>query len=97
MIQTRPYSYAKIHTQTLILGKIFSANHVFGAIVKTFCKIILRSFQKKFETMHTSSASIDCIVTKFENQNHFVKNSYENNKFHLHMHRGQNSSPRPLS
>jgi hypothetical protein len=41
---------------------------------------------KKFETMHTNSASIDMHCHKILDLNSFCKNSYENNKFHLHMH-----------
>jgi hypothetical protein len=34
-------------------GKIFSANYIFGAIVKILCKTILRSFQKKLKLCTT--------------------------------------------
>jgi len=41
-----------------VRGKIFSANHISGAIVKPFAKPYLKVF-KNIKIMHTNSASID--------------------------------------
>jgi hypothetical protein len=64
-------------------GKIFSATSSVQP-VKTSSKPYLGVF-KKFETMHINSGSVDVHYHKIWDSNSFCKNSYENNKFHLHI------------
>jgi len=65
---------------------MFSTNNIFSIIHKKIIKIIFRSFRKKIKIMHTNSSFLDVYCHKIWDSNLFCKNSYENNKFILHMH-----------